>query len=269
MPEVNLMKRTICVIILACLFVVGPAAIFGQLYSGKKAEVVIDPVDKTNITGYIQIAYAWGELLIPPQDLPRGVINLKEAMNRYTKIETHLDTHLILSTERLLEMPFVYVSTKQAFDLTETERKNLRKYFENGGFLVAENAEPLGDLSRGAASLKRMLLETIPNARFAPIPVGHPLYHCFFDFDDGAPNGAEIGTYGRDTDFKGTLMSKPVFGLEGVWYRGRLAAVYSDKGYIVKWNDSQNNEPQLKMGVNFIVFALTQEGGIASTNRNQ
>ncbi len=235
-----------------------------QSYSGKKVEIVIDPGNKLNISGYVQIAYAWGEQLSPPYNLLRGIINLKEAMNKWTKVETSLDNHLVLGTDRLLKMPFVFITTKDAFQLTETEKKNLQKYFMNGGFMVVENAEPRGDYSRGGASLKQMLRDTIPNARFSPIPDSHPIYHCFFDFDDGPPNGAEIGLFGGNTNnFNRMLMSKRIFALEGVWYKDRLVAVYSDKGYIVKWNDNANNEPQLKMGVNFIVYALTQKGGIA------
>lgn len=256
-------------IVLAVLFIISIFTDFrnasAQSYGGRKVEVVIDPGNKRNISGHVQIAYAWGEQLSPPYDLQRGVINLKEAMNKWTRVETSLDNHLLLSTERLLKMPFVFVTTKDAFEVTETEKMNIRKYFENGGFMVVDNAEPRGDHSRGGASLKQMLRDTIPNARFAPIPNTHPLYHCFFDFDDGPPNGAEIGLFGgNSSNFNRTLMSKRIFALEGVWYRDRLVAVYSDKGYIIKWNENSNNEPQLRMGVNFIVFALTQKGGIAS-----
>ena len=235
-----------------------------QNYDVNKVGIVIDPGNKQNITGYVQIATAWGEQLSPPFDLQRGIINLKEAMNRYTKIETRMDNHLLLSSARMLKMPFIFITTKDKFELTETEKANIKKYFDYGGFMLVDNAEPRGDHSRSGASLKQLLRDTIPNARFAPIPNSHPLYHCFFDFDDGPPNGAEIGLFGGDSDFSRRLISKRIYSLEGVWYKNRLVAVYSDKGYIIKWNDNSNNEPQLKIGVNFIVFALTQKGGIAN-----
>ena len=43
----------------------------------------------------------------------------------------------------------------------------------------------------------------------------------------------------------------------------RLVAIYSDKGYALNWKKLTNNNPQLKMGVNFVVYALIQSGGIA------
>ena len=107
------------------------------------------------------------------------------------------------------------------------------------------------------------------HARFLPIPNSHLLYHCFFEFDDGPPIGAEL-LYTKTLWHPENIMfiseylprERPF--LEGVFYKGRLIAVFSDKGYIIKWNDMTNNNPQLKMGVNMIVFSLIQEGGIAS-----
>ena len=58
-------------------------------------------------------------------------------------------------------------------------------------------------------------------------------------------------------------MPEPVNYLEGIGIDNRLVAIYSDKGYGNKWRYLSNNEPQLKMGVNIVVFALTQHGGIA------
>jgi len=249
-----------------------------QLTYEKKSGVFVDPRNKQKIVGYIKIASAWGEQLRPPQDLSRGIINLKEAMNRYTKIETELDDHLVLSSERLFKMPFVYVTSKEAFQLTETERENLRMYFDMGGFMVVENTAPeVGDFSKGGASLRQMLRDVIPNARFAPIPNSHGIYHSFFDFNDGPPQGIEGESYvnpslkeinkQREKDGLSTIPEIPIeqkktYFLEGVYHKGRLAAIYSDKAYIRKWNDTSNNEPQLRMGVNLIVYSLIQDGGI-------
>ena len=115
------------------------------------------------------------------------------------------------------------------------------------------------------------------HARFLPIPASHPVYHSFFDFDDGPPQGAEMqlctsqAWRGGSGDDRQLLMSRPVHYLEGIWFKGRLVAIYSNKGYSQKWRRcytkySANNEPQLKMGVNCVVFALTQTGSITQRN---
>ena len=253
-------KRIIIIFVLIASIIFSIHYATAQDYQNPEDSVVIiDPQNKQNISGRIRIAYVWGERLIPPVNLPRGIINLMEAMNRYTKIQTSLEKHLLLSSPRLLEMPFVFVSTADIIELTETEKNNITQYFRNGGFMFLDNAQPDPDFSKSGASLKQLLRDTIPNARFVPIPNNHPLYNSFFTFTDGPPYGAEVRTFGR-----GSIMGKQVLYLEGVWFKGRLVAVYSDKGYIIRWNEGRNNEPQLRIGVNIVVFALTQEGGIAT-----
>ena len=253
---------TVTALVCMCLASAGPA-VFGQTRNNPappKSLVVIDTTDKQNVRGNVSFAYVWGEQLRYPLKYTRGLFKLKEAMKKWTKISVRLEEHLLLSSERLLEMPFVFVTTEDTFELTPTERKNVERFFVNGGVMLLDDTSPRSDFSAAEATLKRMILETIPNARFQIIPNSHPLYHCFFDFDDGPPYGDEVGT-------SMGFMSKPVFYLEGVWYKDRLVAIYSNKGYIRRWSDNSDSDPQLKMGVNLVVFALTQEGGIAEIVR--
>ena len=250
--------------VLVCMFLASAGSNgFGQIRNNQappKSLVVIDTTDKENVRGNVSFAYAWGEQLRYPLKYTRGLSKLTEAMKKWTKISVRLEEHLLLSSERLLEMPFVFVTTEDMFELTPTERKNVTRFFEKGGVMLLDDTSPRSDFSAAEATLKKMILDTIPNARFQIIPNSHPLYHCFFDFDDGPPYGDEVGT-------SMGFMSKPVFYLEGVWYKNRLVAIYSNKGYIRRWSDNSDSDPQLKMGVNMVVFALTQEGGIAEIVR--
>lgn len=231
------------------------------------SSVVIDRTDRQAIKGHTVIAYAWGEMFTPPLNLPRSVINLKEAMNRWTQVTTTLEEHVYLGDPLLLDYSFVFVSTNQSFDLTETEKANLRKFFENGGFMFADNPEPRTITSRGGQAMKRMLEQVLPKAVFAPVPNNDQLYHSFFDFDV-PPIGTEQGRILHVThDIGGQhildivhsqIVAPDRYYLEGIWLDGDLVAVYSDKGYVVKWNDSANNEPQLRFGVNLIIYSLTR-----------
>ncbi len=234
-----------------------------------KAMVIQDPNDKQSVRGFVYIATAWGAQLRPPDDLKRSVINLVEAVNRYTNINAKVDTHLFLDSRKVYETPFVYVTTDQAFELTDIERRVFGDYLRNGGFALIDNGTPQYDYGAAEASLRQSLRDALGNeARFQPIPNDHPIYHCFFDFD-GPPQGSENRMFRASTTVysgdiaRNTFMASQVFYLEGIWLGERLAAVYSDKGYCWNWVKLTDNEPQLKMGVNFVVFALTQAGGIA------
>ncbi|MHB9030533.1 MAG: DUF4159 domain-containing protein [Candidatus Latescibacterota bacterium] len=234
-----------------------------------KAMVIQDPNDKQSIKGFVYIATAWGAQLRPPDELKRSVINLVEAVNRYTNINAKVDSHLFLDSRKIYETPFVYITTDQAFQLTDIEQKSFGDYLRNGGFAMIDNGSPQYEFGAAEASLRQMLRDSLGNdAKFQPIPNDHPLYHCFFDFE-GPPQGAENNMVSTNTVgdqgsiARSTVMAGQVLYLEGVWLDERLVAVYSDKGYALKWKDLSNNEPQLKIGVNFVVFALTQAGGIA------
>ena len=235
-----------------------------------KAMVIQDPNNKQDIKGFVYIATAWGAQLKPPDSLKRAVINLVEAVNRYTNINAKVDSHLFLDHRKLFETPFVYIISDEAFELTEIEAQNFGNYLRNGGFAVVDNGTPLYEYGQAEAALRQMLRDSLGNdAKFLPIPDDHPFYHCFFDFDNGPPQGYEAS--GMTTSLenrvgeaaKNTTLAKPVLYLEGITIDNRIVAIYSDKGYAYKWKDFSNNIPQLRIGVNMVVFALTQEGSIA------
>ena len=247
-------------------------------YGRFKALINRDHASKRTIGGFLHIATIWGQQLRIPDKLKRSVINLAEAVNRYTGIRTEIDSHIMLDSRRLHSTPFVFITTDRAFELTTVERENFGAYLRNGGFAFIDNGAPEFPHSQAEASLRKMLRDSLgAHARFLPVPVSHPVYHSFFDFDDGPPQGAEIqlehtattGECGEQA--RNSNMIKSVQYLEGIWLDERLVAIYSDKGYSQKWKlrstiPSTNNVPQLKMGVNMVVFALTQKDGIAERN---
>jgi len=233
-----------------------------------KAMIIQDPNDKQSVKGFIYIATLWGAQLEPAYK--RAVIHLSDAVNRYTNIKSKVDKHLFVDSRRLFDTPFVYLTVSNAFELTIIESRNFGQYLRDGGFAVLDNGNPTEEFGAAEASLRQMLRDSLGNdAKFLPIPVNHPVYHSFFDFNDGPPNGSEINTSQVTTitnlgeTYNRTTMSKQVLYLEGVTIQDRLISIYSDKGYGKKWADTGNNEPQLKIGVNMVIFALTQEGSIA------
>jgi hypothetical protein len=240
-------------------------------YGKFKSFVGRNQQNREQINGFLYIPTVWGEQLRPSNEIRRSALGLVEAMNRYTGIETKTGHHLFLSSRDIFQFPFLSIAMDTAFELTKTERENLGEYLRNGGFAFVDNPSPEFEISQAEASLRRMFHDALgAHARFEPIPIGHPLYHCFFDFRDGPPQGGEMTMIYTETlslcgyTAIAMTMPKPVPFLEGVFLNGRLAAVYSDKGYSRKWSSLNftENQPQLKMGVNAVVYALTQEGGM-------
>jgi len=273
------MKTRWMPLMFAGLFIAGCSFVeIGGESSGGSSTGGADPAIKKDITGSTKLAFAWGQRLSPPRELARALINLKDAMHRWTKISVQIDDHLRLESQRIMDMPFVYITTSSQFDLTRQEAENLRTYLENGGFLLLDNPAPQYDKSPAEASFRKMMKDVLGSgARFEPIPKDHEVYHSYFDFDDGPPVGVEnqtvttsripvLDSSGNPTaqTRENRAMPRRIPYLEGIWIGDRLAVVLANKGYGVKWAEYSNNDPQLKMGVNMVVYALTAPGGLGS-----
>ena len=219
-----------------------------------KGLVIQDPQDKQSIKGFVYLALAFGQELDPPTS--RAIPQLVEAINKFTLINAKVEQPLGLHSRDLFKAPFVYIMAAKSFSLGEQEKENLEKYMRQGGFVFAENSTPRFEYGPAEASLRKMFKDVLgKDARFQILRNNHPIYHSFFDFDHGPPPGGEI--HSRRPEH-----AVPSPHLEGIYLNGQLVAVYSDKGYGLVWEDEFGNEPQLKMGVNLVVYALTQEGSI-------
>ncbi|MEW6750446.1 MAG: DUF4159 domain-containing protein [Candidatus Latescibacterota bacterium] len=224
-----------------------------------KGMVIQDPTDKRNVSGFVYLALASGSVLRPSRQ--RAIIQLVRAINTYTSIRAEVDDQLFLDSQDLFRAPFVYITTSTAFELTRHEAQNLGSYLRSGGFAVADNDQPQLEYGPAEASLRAMFKDALGrDARFVQLGSDHPLYRVFFDFEGGPPPGGEASSLGPN---RFTGKASPVPYLEGIYLGNRLVAVYSDKGYGAFWEREFENEPHLKMGVNLVVFALTQKGSIA------
>ena len=241
------------------------------LDTGKYRGMVIqDPNDRRNIKGFVYLALAWANDLQP--DAPRSVSRLADGINSYTGIQAKVADHMFLDSPELFKTPFVYITDKDGFELTDKEIENLGWYLRNGGFVFADNDRPDLNFGPAEASLRKMFsLALGKDGKLQRISNSHPIYHSYFDLDGPPVGGEYLSVRGNpDVFYYNSAEQTDVYyqpdqaqSLEGVFFNGRLVAVYSDMGYGSIWQDEFENEPQLRMGVNLVVFALTQEGSIA------
>ena len=135
-----------------------------------------------------------------------------------------------LESDDLFQYPFVIMTGEGAFSLTEKERENLKKYCENGGFLLAS----AGCSSKEWNASFRAEIERIwPDAKLQKLPMSHPVFHTVYDISGlstkhGAPNP-----------------------LEGLSLAGKLVLIYSQDGL----NDTANTSGCCCCGGNEIANA--------------
>ena len=229
----------------------------GNDLTESKTHITFDLANKKNISGHLYIAHASGTRMKSPDNIGRGLINLKDAMVKYTKIDTKIDRQIRLSSREIMKLPFVYIAFEGGFDLTGAERDNIRAYLDNGGFIMIEQFSLAKEQSPTGSALSSMIGKVL-KARVNQLPNSHRLYHSYFDFPDGPPQSREL-KYQRIGNIK--VSGNEVNYIDGITMNGRLVGICSSKQYLSKW--IERNDPQLKFGINAIVFALTQKGGIA------
>lgn len=225
--------------------------------------VFYNPNRKMGVRGAVPLPFLYTSSQ-PSKNLSPGVTGLAEGLRELTDITVSAQRPIYLQQNTVFEYPFLYIACAEQWEYLPEEAKKMGKYLRSGGFVLLEDLTPWEEHSPGEASLRQFIRDALgPGVRFEPIPNDHPLYHCYFDFDDGPPLGVEMKTL----DSVGASMSRKK-GLEGVWVNGRLAAVFSGKGYGTLWMRRGDNQSQLRMGVNFVVFALLQEGGKADKRQD-
>lgn len=179
--------------------------------------------------------------------------NLLNSLLEYTTIPIDLQEKVIdLGDPALFNYPFCYISGHKLVQFDAREGAAFKKYVLDGGFVFAD------DCNHDIDGLFARSFETQMETLFGPgalekIPLGHALYHSFFDFKKGPPNTTfELNGWGDDLvhDY-----------LKAVEVHGRVGVLYSNKDYGCEWDyDFRNKrflaEDNTKFGVNIVVYAM-------------
>lgn len=113
-----------------------------------------------------------GDWYTDPTALKNWLIYLKNDLD----IETTQKEKIIRLTEKsFMKYPFLFISGHGNIKLNRIERKNLKKYLLNGGFLYAND-----DYGFDKA-FRREINKIFPDTKFVKLPFEHDIFHCFYD----------------------------------------------------------------------------------------
>lgn len=122
-----------------------------------------------------------------------------------------------LAGDELFKIPFVIMTGEGDFILTAPERENLKKYLENGGFLLA-SASCSNEAWRGA--FEREVKRIFGNESLKDIPLEHDIFKTIFPIKD-----LKMSHGGQSS-------------LRGVTLKNKIVLVYSPDGL----NDTAHTE---------------------------
>ncbi len=177
---------------------------------------------------------------------PTSLPNLLSGLRSRTEIDVAGKVATVsLDDEELFLCPIIHMTGHGRVSLSDDEAASLRDYLERGGFLWADDNYGMDRHFRAEIG------KVFPEASLVELPFDHDIYHSFYEFPDGLPKIHEHD-------------GGPPHGY-GIFHEGRLVVFYSfntDIGDGMEDVEVHNDPPEkheaaLRMGVNIIVYALT------------
>ena len=177
---------------------------------------------------------------------PTALPNLLAAVSSRTDLDAaERPATVAADDDELFLYPMIHITGHGRIAFTGDEVAALRKYFERGGFLWADDNYGMDRHFR--AQMDRLL----PGSPLVELPFDHEIYHSFYEFPEGLPKIHEHD-------------GGPPHGY-GAFLDGRLVVFYSfntDVGDGLEDAEVHNDPPEkheaaLRMGVNIVVYALS------------
>ena len=178
---------------------------------------------------------------------PSSLPNLLNYIESNTAISTYPDEIRIkLTDENVNEFPFLYITGHGNINFTDEEIISLRSILMVNGFLHADDNYGMD------ASFRREMKRVFPNKEFVQLPKEHPIFNSYFEFPNGLPKIHEHN--GEPPQALALFENERMIVL--YTYESDLGDGWEDPS--VHKNPWPVRESALKMGVNIIIYSLTQ-----------
>lgn len=187
----------------------------------------------------------------PPwaHDYPRADFNFTKILAELTFVRTHMDEGNVrtLDDPDMALFPVAYMSEPGFWTLNDAEAEGLRAYLQKGGFIIFDDFR-----ENHRDNLVFQMRRVLPEARWVPLDVAHPIFHSFFEI-----TSLDVEGYYGPTEWTGIFedndASKRLLAVAN--YNHDLGELweYSDTGYVPV---DLSNEAY-KFGVNYVMYAMT------------
>lgn len=205
-------------------------------------------------------------------DYPDSDLNFSYRLQELTSMEVHPDGKILeLTDPELFDHPFIYIIEPGSIWLSEEECLALRRYLENGGFLMVDDFWGHEEWEGFMSAFRRVFPERNVDAELQELPLEHPIFHCVFDLQE-KPQVPALGNALRGRD-EGVTWEWRKAGSRDVSYKalfdedGRMMCIICHNTDLGDgWEREGENEWYFRefsekksypMGVNIIIYALT------------
>lgn len=110
-------------------------------------------------------------------DFPQSELNFSLRLQQLTSLKVNPDPIILdLTDPKLFDYPFIYMIEPGRLMFREAEIVALRKYLENGGFLMVDDFWGEDEWQNFYHEIKRVF----PNREPEEVPLEHPIFQCVY-----------------------------------------------------------------------------------------
>jgi hypothetical protein len=112
-----------------------------------------------------------------------------DSLQRLTLAATNDDSYQIVDIDsaELFKYPFLYLSEPGYLDLSPSDARNLREYFDRGGFMLVDDFRGIRDDyppdNYEYDNLVAQFSKVFPDRALLPLRADHEIFHAFYDID--------------------------------------------------------------------------------------
>jgi hypothetical protein len=142
----------------------------------------VDPQFKSDVFTFVRIQYdSWGRGWSWATDYPDSDLNFPYRLQQLTSLKVDPKPKILrLTDDELFDHPFIYLIEPGSLVFSEDEVVALRRYLNNGGFLMVDDFWGEEEWSNFYHEIKRVFPDREPEE----LPLDHPIFHCVYDLKE-------------------------------------------------------------------------------------
>lgn len=142
----------------------------------------VDPDFKKDVFTFVRIRYdsngGWGRW---QTDWPDAELNFSYRLQQLTSMRVEPNPVVLdLTDPALFDYPFIYIIEPGDLTFREEELPLLRRYLNNGGFLMIDDFWGEAEWANLEFELRRLF----PDRKWQDVPLEHPIFHCVYDLPE-------------------------------------------------------------------------------------
>ena len=195
-------------------------------------------------------------------DWPDSDLNFSYRLQELTSMKVHPDGVIVkLTDEELFDYPFLYLIEPGHMMLSEAEVLNMRKYLNNGGFIMVDDFWGNDEWFTFYQNLKRVF----PNKEPQELPLEHEVFHIVYDLKE-KPLIPSIGHYMNGYRTERPDAQEPhymgVFDDEGrlmmmICHNTDLGDGWEQEGVDPGYFKEYSEKWAYPLGINIVTYAMT------------